>query len=68
STVSDFTSSTSSMIPSLIIHCVNEIESRGLKDVGLYRIPAVERDVKEVKEKLLKGKNLIKLVCMKFYY
>ncbi|CAL1288063.1 unnamed protein product [Larinioides sclopetarius] len=61
STISDFTSTTSSMIPSLITHCVNEIESRGLKDVGLYRISGVEKEVKEVKEKLLKGKNLIQL-------
>ncbi|KAF8797111.1 Rac GTPase-activating protein 1 like protein [Argiope bruennichi] len=61
SLISDYTSSTSSMIPSLIIHCVNEIESRGLKDIGLYRISGMEKEVKDIKEKLLKGKNLINL-------
>lgn len=60
-TIADYTSSTPPMIPSLIVHCVNEIESRGLKEIGLYRISGSERDVKDLKEKLLKGRSVISL-------
>ncbi|GIX84833.1 rac GTPase-activating protein 1 [Caerostris darwini] len=63
-TIADFTSSTPPMIPSLIVHCVNEIESRGLKEIGLYRISGSERDVKDLKEKLLKGRNVTNLSKM----
>ncbi|CAG0888892.1 unnamed protein product [Darwinula stevensoni] len=46
------------MVPGLIIHCVQEIERRGLKDVGLYRISAPESAVVNLKEKFLHGKGL----------
>ena len=26
-------------VPGLVIHCINEIEKRGLGTVGLYRVP-----------------------------
>ncbi|GIY89416.1 rac GTPase-activating protein 1 [Caerostris extrusa] len=62
STISDYTSTSSSpMVPSLVVHCVNEIEARGLKETGLYRKSGIEGDVKELKEKLLKGKHLLNL-------
>ncbi|GFY48751.1 rac GTPase-activating protein 1 [Trichonephila inaurata madagascariensis] len=60
-TIGDYTSSTPPMIPSLIVHCVNEIESRGLKEIGLYRISGSERDVKDLNQKLLKGRSAISL-------
>ncbi|GFX16736.1 rac GTPase-activating protein 1 [Trichonephila clavipes] len=53
-----FNDSTSTKIPSIIFRCINEIESRGLGDVGLYRMSGSDREVKDFKEKLLKGKNL----------
>jgi hypothetical protein len=34
-----------------------QIESRGLSEVGLYRVPGSEREVKDLKEKFLKGKG-----------
>lgn len=40
---------TSPMIPSLVVHCIREIESRGLSEVGIYRVPGSERDVKGLK-------------------
>ncbi|GFU16185.1 rac GTPase-activating protein 1 [Nephila pilipes] len=55
-TITDYTSSTSPKIPSIIICCINEIESRGLKCIGLYRKSGYGRDVKILKENLLKGK------------
>lgn len=45
------------MIPALIIHCVMEVEDRGLNEVGIYRVPGSERDVRALKVKLVE-KNL----------
>lgn len=53
-------SNESLLIPPIIYHTVQEIERRGLKDVGLYRIPGMIKIVKELKEKF-KGKNVPKL-------
>ncbi|GFR03439.1 rac GTPase-activating protein 1 [Trichonephila clavata] len=52
-----FADSTSTKIPSIIFRCIKEIESRGLKDVGLYRMSGSDREVKDFKEKFLKGKS-----------
>lgn len=57
-TVSDYTPSVAPMVPALIVHCVNEIEMRGLKEVGLYRISGSDRDVKALKEKFLKNNGI----------
>uniref|UniRef100_A0A8C7R8R7 Rac GTPase activating protein 1 n=1 Tax=Oncorhynchus mykiss TaxID=8022 RepID=A0A8C7R8R7_ONCMY len=48
----------SPMIPSLVVHCVNEIEQRGLHETGLYRLSGSDLTVKELKEKLLRGKTV----------
>lgn len=57
-TIADYTPNFSPMIPGLVHHCVNEIEARGFTEVGIYRIPGSEREVKELKEKFLKGKGV----------
>jgi len=59
--LADYTPLTSPMIPALIIHCVNEIEARGMEEVGLYRVPGSEREVKDLKEKFLAGRGCPKL-------
>jgi len=38
-TLTDFVPQTSPMIPHVLIHCINEIERRGLDSVGIYRVP-----------------------------
>lgn len=48
-TIADYTPNVSPMIPALIIHCVNEVEARGLTEVGLYRVPGSEKEVKALK-------------------
>lgn len=48
-TIADYCSKTTPMIPALIIHCVMEVEDRGLSEVGIYRIPGSERDVRALK-------------------
>lgn len=46
------------MVPGLVQHCVNEVEVRGFETVGLYRVPGPEKEVKELKERFLKGKGI----------
>lgn len=57
-TLADFAPFTSPKIPALVIYCIKEIERRGLHETGLYRISGHERLVKELKEKLIRGKTL----------
>uniref|UniRef100_A0A8C2YY33 Rac GTPase-activating protein 1 n=1 Tax=Cyclopterus lumpus TaxID=8103 RepID=A0A8C2YY33_CYCLU len=56
STLADFAPVTSPKIPVLVLYCIKEIEHRGLHEVGLYRVSGQERVVKELKEKLIRGK------------
>ncbi|KAL4222076.1 Rac GTPase-activating protein 1 [Mactra antiquata] len=56
--LSDYCRDESPMIPGIVIHCVNEVEARGLTEVGIYRVPGSERQVKELKEKFFKGKGM----------
>lgn len=57
-TIGDYTPSLAPMVPALIVHCVNEIETRGLTEVGLYRISGSDRDVKALKEKFLRNNGI----------
>ncbi|XP_032600698.3 rac GTPase-activating protein 1 [Taeniopygia guttata] len=57
-TLMDFVPSTPPMIPSIIVHCVNEIEQRGLHETGIYRISGCDKTVRELKEKFLRAKNI----------
>jgi hypothetical protein len=64
-TISDYAPSTAP-----IVHCANEVDLRGLNDVGIYRIFGSEEDVRELKGKFLRGKGVpnlseldIHLVC-----
>lgn len=57
-TVADFVSNAQSpKVPALIYHCCKEIERRGLVEPGLYRIPGSEKDVVDLKNKILRSKN-----------
>jgi Rac GTPase-activating protein 1 len=56
--INEYTPSVGPMIPPLIVHCVNEIETRGLKEVGIFRVSGSEREVKMLKEKFLKQKGV----------
>ncbi|XP_073237004.1 rac GTPase-activating protein 1-like [Porites lutea] len=48
---------TSPMVPEIVVRCVEQVERRGLAEVGIYRVPGAERSVKELKEKFLQGKT-----------
>ena len=40
------------MVPALIVHCVNEVERRGLNEQGVYRVNGADSQVRELKVKL----------------
>ncbi|NP_001084820.1 Rac GTPase activating protein 1 L homeolog [Xenopus laevis] len=56
--LADFAPLTSPMIPPIIVHCVSEIQQRGLHETGVYRISGSDRTVKDLKEKFLRGKSV----------
>ncbi|XP_030633705.1 rac GTPase-activating protein 1-like [Chanos chanos] len=56
--LADYVSDRSPMIPMLVVHCISEIEKRGLHETGLYRVSGADRTVKELKEKFLRGKTV----------
>jgi len=45
------------MVPSIVVHCINEVELRGMNEQGLYRVNGAKVDVKCLLEKFLKGKG-----------
>ena len=55
--LADYTPPTNPMVPAIIIHCTNEVEARGLSEVGIYRVPGSEREVKELRDKFLAGRG-----------
>ncbi|XP_012252065.2 rac GTPase-activating protein 1-like [Athalia rosae] len=56
-TIADYTPMIPPMVPSLVVHCINEVELRGMGEQGLYRVNGGSSDVKCLKEKFLKGKG-----------
>lgn len=56
--LADYVPDTSPMIPPIVVHCISEIEQRGLHEAGLYRLSGAERTVRELKEKFLRSKTV----------
>ncbi|CAJ1084574.1 rac GTPase-activating protein 1 [Xyrichtys novacula] len=56
--LADYVPETSPMIPPLVVHCISEIEQRGLHEAGLYCLSGADRTVKELKEKFLRNKTV----------
>ncbi|XP_067141380.1 rac GTPase-activating protein 1-like [Centruroides vittatus] len=56
--IADYTPMVPPMVPALIVHCIKEIESRGMSEVGLYRVSGSDKEVRELKEKFLRGKGV----------
>ncbi|RMC18618.1 hypothetical protein DUI87_04513 [Hirundo rustica rustica] len=53
--LADFAPSTPPLVPTLVVQCVTEVETRGLAETGLYRVPGAEQLVREWKRKLLRA-------------
>ncbi|CAN9516039.1 unnamed protein product [Ophioblennius macclurei] len=56
--LTDYVPDSSPMIPPLVVHCISEIEQRGLHEAGLYRLSGAERTVRELKDKFLRSKTV----------
>ncbi|XP_050458948.1 rac GTPase-activating protein 1-like isoform X1 [Cataglyphis hispanica] len=56
-TIADYTPETPPMVPSIVVHCINEVELRGMNEQGLYRVNGATADTKSLKDKFLKGKG-----------
>ncbi|XP_049921751.1 rac GTPase-activating protein 1 [Epinephelus moara] len=56
--LADYVPDTSPMIPPLVVHCISEIEQRGMHEAGLYRLSGSDRTVKDLKEKFLRSKTV----------
>lgn len=46
--ISDYAPAISPMIPAIIVHCINEVEQRGLNEIGIYRYLAAYINVKKL--------------------
>lgn len=57
-TIANYVPSDGPMVPGLIVHCISEIETRGLTEEGIYRVSGSEKDVKALKERFLRGKSI----------
>ncbi|XP_054826826.1 rac GTPase-activating protein 1-like isoform X2 [Eublepharis macularius] len=57
--LADFAPSTPPMVPQLVVQCVTQVESRGLQEMGLYRISGAEPIVREWKNKLLRSRGAV---------
>ncbi|KAF6020154.1 hypothetical protein EB796_021527 [Bugula neritina] len=55
--ISDFAPSNPPFVPSIILQCVNQVESKGFSEEGIYRKSGSDKEVKELKERFLKGKE-----------
>ncbi|NWR87551.1 RGAP1 protein, partial [Furnarius figulus] len=53
--LADFAPSTPPLVPALVVQCVTEVETRGLTETGLYRVPGAEQLVREWKRRLLRA-------------
>ncbi|XP_053900134.1 rac GTPase-activating protein 1-like isoform X1 [Malaclemys terrapin pileata] len=57
--LADFAPPVAPLVPALVLHCVSEVERRGLTETGLYRVPGAEPLVREWKQKLLRAKGAL---------
>ncbi|RXG59810.1 Rac GTPase-activating protein 1 [Armadillidium vulgare] len=67
SSIADFAPRIAPMVPAIIVHCTNEVENRGLSEVGVYRVPGAEREVKELRDQFIKGKGIPNLASIDIY-
>jgi len=52
-------------IPLIVQTCVDEVEKRGLSEVGVYRVVGVLRDVQELRQSFDSGRRMTALTLMK---
>ncbi|NXT24955.1 RGAP1 protein, partial [Syrrhaptes paradoxus] len=57
--LADFAPPTPPLVPALVVRCVTEVETRGLTETGLYRVPGTEQLVREWKRRLLQAGGML---------
>ncbi|NXS59319.1 RGAP1 protein, partial [Brachypteracias leptosomus] len=57
--LADFAPPTPPLVPALVVQCVTEVETRGLTEMGLYRVPGSEQLVREWKQRLLRAGGVL---------
>jgi Rac GTPase-activating protein 1 len=55
--LADYAPTERPQVPGIVVHCVNEVEARGLTEPGIYRVPGSDAMVKELLQRFLKGKG-----------
>ncbi|KAL1444223.1 hypothetical protein MTO96_045613 [Rhipicephalus appendiculatus] len=65
--IADHAPSTAPMVPALVVHCIQEVERRGLDCVGIYRVSGSEREVREIRERFQQGKGVPNLFKADIY-
>ncbi|KRY42810.1 DNA primase small subunit [Trichinella spiralis] len=56
--LSDYVPPQGPFIPHVVVHCVNEIERRGIDAVGLYRVPGTETKIADLLAKFLSDRGV----------
>ncbi|KRZ39552.1 Rac GTPase-activating protein 1 [Trichinella pseudospiralis] len=56
--LSDYVPPQGPFIPHVVVHCINEIERRGIDVVGLYRVPGTETKIADLLAKFLSDRGV----------
>lgn len=56
--ISDYVPIEGPLVPGLVVRCINEVETRGLTEEGIYRVSGSEKEVKGLKERFLRGRGI----------
>ncbi|KRZ33169.1 DNA primase small subunit [Trichinella pseudospiralis] len=56
--LSDYVPPQAPFIPHVVVHCIDEIERRGVDVVGLYRVPGTETHILDLLAKFVSGKGV----------
>ncbi|KRZ18725.1 DNA primase small subunit [Trichinella zimbabwensis] len=56
--LSDYVPPQAPFIPHIVVHCIDEIERRGVDVVGLYRVPGTETHILDLLAKFVAGKGV----------
>lgn len=48
------------MVPAVVVHCIKEVERKGSVEIGIYRVPGSEKDVKALKVRLVFVQGLMR--------
>ena len=64
-TIADYSPQTCPMVPALMVHCLDEIDLRGMNEAGIYRTCAPEKDIHLLKVTTL---LILHLKCFRIEY